>query len=60
VKLTKERKAELLEELGFLGICELALAYSATTDMAISWKHERVTVAIKLAPKPKKAKAVKS
>lgn len=45
--MTKARLNELSEELDFLDLCELVLAFANKTDMAISWKHARVTVAIK-------------
>ncbi len=53
---TKARLVELSAELDFLDLCELLLLYAAKTQMVITWKHPRVTVAIKQLRPPKKAK----
>lgn len=52
--LTKERLTELGEELQFLDLCELILAFSRKTAMSIRWSNGRVTIAIKAVKKVRK------
>lgn len=51
------RAAELLDELGFLGVCELVEAFANKTEGSLSWKSHRVTVELKTRKAAERARA---
>jgi hypothetical protein len=53
-RMSEARRSELLEELDFLDLCDLVLAYSKKTRNQLDWKHPdgvRVTIKLKAAEK---------
>lgn len=54
-KITPQRVEELLEELSFLDVCELALGLARRMNgMMIKWNHPLVMVWVKHPPREKK------
>ena len=54
--LTQECAVELLDELGFLGICDLVTLMAAAMEGSVECESERILVKIKRRPRVKKTK----
>lgn len=55
--LTEERAKTLVDELGFLGVCDLVRLIASTINGSISLKDGRVFVQVKRLRKPQKVKS---